>query len=261
MSLGGLHLLTTASLRALAGELRRSESDLLTKRALEQIAGPHAGAVATALDGLGQVMSGAQAAVVVDAIADTRAEAPALADIMDLVLSGPEVAGIPTRDTAAVVCELIEAAQTEVMLAGYAIHHYRRVFERLARRMQERPDLKVTLVVDIGRPWGDTSLGSEIVARFAHEFRTEHWPWEPVPEVYYDPRSLSTAHDKRSAMHAKCVVTDRQVAFVTSANFTEAAQERNIEVGVVVRNAPLSARLVGWFEGLIAAGGLARCSL
>jgi phosphatidylserine/phosphatidylglycerophosphate/cardiolipin synthase-like enzyme len=261
VSLSGLHRLTTASLRALGAELRRHDSVHLTKRALQQIAGPQADAVEAALGSLAHTMTGAQAALVVDAIADTRAETPAVADIVDLVLSGPDVADFPTRDTAAVICEIIEAAGTEVLVAGYAIHNARRVFERLAHRMQERPDLRVTLVVDIGRPWSDTSLDSQVVARFAHEFRTKHWPWHPMPPIYYDPRSLSMANDKRSAMHAKCVVVDRQIAFITSANLTEAAQERNIEVGVAVRDAPLAARLVGWFEGLIVARVLARCSV
>jgi phosphatidylserine/phosphatidylglycerophosphate/cardiolipin synthase-like enzyme len=45
-------------------------------------------------------------------------------------------------------------------------------------------------------------------------------------------------------------MVDRRAALVTSANFTEAAQERNIEVGVVVRHAPLVARLVEYFVAL-----------
>jgi phosphatidylserine/phosphatidylglycerophosphate/cardiolipin synthase-like enzyme len=47
-------------------------------------------------------------------------------------------------------------------------------------------------------------------------------------------------------------VVDRSEALVTSANFTQAAQERNIEVGVRVRHAPAAARLAGYFEALIA---------
>lgn len=45
-------------------------------------------------------------------------------------------------------------------------------------------------------------------------------------------------------MHAKCVVTDETAAFLTSANFTEAAQERNIEVGLLSREPRIAAALV-----------------
>jgi phosphatidylserine/phosphatidylglycerophosphate/cardiolipin synthase-like enzyme len=59
---------------------------------------------------------------------------------------------------------------------------------------------------------------------------------------------------KRASLHAKCVVVDEQMAFVSSANFTEAAQERNIEVGVLVRSQVLSTQIARHFDALVAAG-------
>ena len=95
--------------------------------------------------------------------------------------------------------------------------------------------------------------------RFAHKVRSEVWPADrPLPAVFYDPRSLSLDRNKRTALHAKCVVVDRQVVFVSSANFTEAAQERNIEVGLLSRSPALAARVAGHFESLVAADVLAR---
>jgi phosphatidylserine/phosphatidylglycerophosphate/cardiolipin synthase-like enzyme len=55
-------------------------------------------------------------------------------------------------------------------------------------------------------------------------------------------------------LHAKCIVVDRRIAFVTSANFTEAAQTRNIEIGALIRCERLAARLIGHFETLVDAG-------
>jgi phosphatidylserine/phosphatidylglycerophosphate/cardiolipin synthase-like enzyme len=52
-------------------------------------------------------------------------------------------------------------------------------------------------------------------------------------------------------MHAKVVIIDREVALVTSANFTEAAQNRNMEAGVIVRQRNQVVRLRSYFEGLI----------
>ncbi|HJZ58640.1 MAG TPA: hypothetical protein VKE74_27105 [Gemmataceae bacterium] len=45
---------------------------------------------------------------------------------------------------------------------------------------------------------------------------------------------------------------------MTSANFTEAAQERNIEAGVVVRSPRFAARLADHFGALADAGMLKR---
>jgi phosphatidylserine/phosphatidylglycerophosphate/cardiolipin synthase-like enzyme len=52
------------------------------------------------------------------------------------------------------------------------------------------------------------------------------------------------------------VVIDREVAFVYSANFTEAAQARNIEVGVLVRSSAFAGQLVDHFEVLAATKAL-----
>lgn len=56
--------------------------------------------------------------------------------------------------------------------------------------------------------------------------------------------------------HAKCVLADGERVLVTSANYTEGAQERNIELGVVIRDQGLAQRVEGKFRGLFQAGVL-----
>lgn len=57
-------------------------------------------------------------------------------------------------------------------------------------------------------------------------------------------------------MHAKVVVVDGERTFVSSANFTESAQFRNIEVGVAVRSRALACQLTDFFDSLLHAGTL-----
>ena len=47
-----------------------------------------------------------------------------------------------------------------------------------------------------------------------------------------------------------------EYTLITSANFTEAAQVRNIEAGVLVRNEFLAKSLREQFESLVRSGGL-----
>lgn len=253
-----LHKLPTPSLRALVAALR--EGGTITRFTLQQLAGTQASELKTCLDQLqGQSFSPMQNALLVEAIIKAREDAPTPASLFELVLSGPDVPGIPTADTAALTHTLIEEATTEVLLVSYAIHNGQRLFERLAAKVAALPSLRVVFILDISRKYTDTSLSSEIVQRFTNEFQTHHWPWRPLPELFYDPRSLSEQREQRSSLHAKCVIVDRRVALVTSANFTEAARQRNIEAGVVVRYAPFVERLSGYFEGLIANGKLVAC--
>jgi len=126
--------------------------------------------------------------------------------------------------------------------------------------MAEVPGLAVTICLDIQRAWNDPTPSADLVARFARDFRQKHWPWPTVPDLYYDPRSLETG-DARASLHAKCVIVDRERALVTSANFTDAAQRRNIEAGVDLRHRPTAERIADYFRGLCAGGQLIECPL
>jgi phosphatidylserine/phosphatidylglycerophosphate/cardiolipin synthase-like enzyme len=173
-------------------------------------------------------------------------------DIVDLVTTGPEVGGVTNRDTTVVVQDLFRRAEQSVLIAGYAIYQGQRVFKTLADRMLERPGMKVQMFLDIQRKMGDTSLSSEIIRGFTNRFRTSQWPSErPFPEIFYDPRSLSMEPEARAALHAKCIVVDDAEVFVSSANFTEAAQGKNIEVGLTLRSAAIANRITRFFHALL----------
>jgi phosphatidylserine/phosphatidylglycerophosphate/cardiolipin synthase-like enzyme len=258
-----LHALPTSALRALAASLRSGPLSLgVSHHAVAQIAGPGAAEVEVCLQSLRAAeMAPAQIALVAEAIAEAREKAVDPAKIVELVISGPEVPGVPTSDTAATMRTLISEAMREILLVGYAVRRAQGLFEPLAARMAANESLRVTFCLDISRKLTDTSLDSEIVRRFAHEFREKHWRWPQLPRLFYDPRSLSQDLEHRSSLHAKCVVADRSSALVTSANFTEAAQRRNIEVGVLVRHRALVERLASYFDGMIDTGQLVPCSL
>jgi phosphatidylserine/phosphatidylglycerophosphate/cardiolipin synthase-like enzyme len=166
---------------------------------------------------------------------------------IDLVTSGPEAPGIANRDTAVVVRELFAHARTSVLVVGYAVYQGASVFEALAERMEKTPDLDVKLFLNIARPDNDRTPTEILVSKFAQRFRDSQWPQEcRLPEVFYDPRSM--AEDKRSSLHAKCVVVDAKQVFVSSANFTKAGQERNIEVGLKIESEWLAGRITRHFQ-------------
>jgi phosphatidylserine/phosphatidylglycerophosphate/cardiolipin synthase-like enzyme len=100
------------------------------------------------------------------------------------------------------------------------------------------------------------------VRAFAERFAAHDWPHGVrLPELFYDARSLSPEAGPKACLHAKCIVVDDARAFVTSANFTEAAQERNIEVGLLVADASLAGALRSQFDALLLAGALTRLPL
>jgi phosphatidylserine/phosphatidylglycerophosphate/cardiolipin synthase-like enzyme len=192
-------------------------------------------------------LSGAAAAAWIRGVdaATSRALRP------DLVWSGPEVPGLHARDTRRVYEELLGSAEHSVLASTYAFFDGPKAFKVLARRMEEKPTLDVMLLLNIQRKRGDTSSSDQVVRRFADRFWTTDWPArESRPRVFYDPRSLE-AEGPTGVLHAKAVVVDDETVFVTSANLTEAALDRNIEIGLLVRDQALAASVSSHFRGLI----------
>lgn len=200
----------------------------------------------------------AHLAIFLRVLANERAATQRAIDRTMLVWTGPEFTGATTRDTQVVVRELFAGARRNVLVACYALFQSKRVLEPLADAMDARPELSVRMFVHVGRPHGDAASDAELLRRFASTFQVDHWPGRRVPEVFYDPRALAPGYGPKACMHAKCIVVDDARAFVTSANFTEAAQDRNIEAGVLVEDSVLAQALTAQFENLVSAGLLRR---
>jgi phosphatidylserine/phosphatidylglycerophosphate/cardiolipin synthase-like enzyme len=119
--------------------------------------------------------------------------------------------------------------------------------------MEVAPALQVTMLLNIQRKRGDTTVTEQVVRRFADRFWKVEWPGASRPRVLYDPRALES-DGPGGVLHAKAVVADDDTVFVTSANLTEAALERNIELGLLVRDRALAGSIVAHFRGLIEGG-------
>ena len=209
-----------------------------------------ADSVAAALIELGQLgVNGPAAAAWLRAMARVAARTHK----PDLVWSGPEVPGLYARDTRGVYEELLGSAERSIWASTYAFFDGPKAFEVLARRMDGSSDLRVTLLLNIQRRRGDTTTAKQLVRRFADRFWKIDWPGSARPSVYYDPRALEP-DSHGGVLHAKVVVVDDQLVFVTSANLTEAAFDRNIEMGLLVRDRALAASASSHFRGLIDRG-------
>jgi hypothetical protein len=210
----------------------------------------------TVLDKAG--MTAPQIALLLQAIAEEKRCSEAQADRIELVWTGPETTGSRSRDTAAVARDLFSTVESSLLVTTFAIWQGAEVFKPLAARMAERPSLRVRLFLNVMRPSGISEDESKVTRSFLKAFKKRDWPWENLPELYYDPRSLLPNPSERSVLHAKCIVADDRRVFLTSANFTEAAHERNIEAGILLDNQAIAQALTRQFESLVHAGVLKR---
>jgi hypothetical protein len=189
-------------------------------------------------------------------MAAERQLSQAVEDRLEMVWTGPDVPGCVGRDTWVVVRDLFLKARTSLLISTFAVRRGREVFRPIIDSNQLRADQSIRIFVNIPRGNEAGRSVDDIVSTFAQNFWVEHWPWQPRPCVYYDPRGTQSNYDGRASLHAKCIVADDEIAFVSSANFTEWAQERNIEAGVLIKD-PIFAKLLrGQFESLVTASGL-----
>lgn len=236
---------TAADLSALAASLREGRIPFPPRASAIQLAGFGEGAT-TFLLGL-PATDPHIVAYMLERLADERRRADdRYGRMVRLVWSGASEPAQGMRDTREVLDELFSKAERHVLISTFVIYNGASVFAPLAKRMRERPGLEVELYVN---------LPSDAAA-FRETFVREHWPEKTrMPALYYDPESQKQG-SSRTSLHAKCVVVDGRWAFITSANFTEAAQERNIEAGVLLDHAGVAESLVGRFRALRDAGRL-----
>ena len=218
------------------------------------IAGPAALGVAGELQRLAdQGFQAEQMAAMLDLLVQDRCRRPKVEDALDLVITGPDVPGMTNRDTGVVVGSFspgpaIGAGGRLCGVPGAA---------RFRSPGRSHGGAAGTQRQDVSgrtaRAWRhlDGQRSGQAVRRAT---KTREWPeGRPLPKVFYDPRSLDLEADKRACLHAKCVVVDGEAVFISSANFTEAAQERNIEMGLLVRSPWLAERIRQHFDTLLAA--------
>jgi len=180
------------------------------------------------------------------------------ANVARLVWSGASDDDEAIRDTRVVLNDLFGRAEHHVLISTLVVYNGLSVFAPLVARLRARPDVMVDLFVNLSSKTGRDEDEAGDVAAFLEEFARDHWPADlALPAIYYDP--LGRKHGlKRTKLHAKCVVIDERFTLVTSANFTEAAQERNIEVGALLDHRAISVALVERFHRLQAGGTLRR---
>jgi phosphatidylserine/phosphatidylglycerophosphate/cardiolipin synthase-like enzyme len=169
---------------------------------------------------------------------------------LDLVWTGPEARNARGRDTAIVVRQLFSEARKTVLVGGFSFDHGEAIFAPLHQAMVEH-GVQASLFLDIEGHAPIPSEADTYATAQIDRFFTKNWPFGPPrPDVYYDPRT-AVAGPPWASLHAKCVVVDDRSALITSANFTDRGQTRNIEAGVRIDDPDFAQKLATQWRGLV----------
>lgn len=156
---------------------------------------------------------------------------------VEVVVTGPNSPAAPVRLTSEVVRRLIDDAKSRVMLVSYAAYQVDSVIKALDRAVDDR-GVTVQLVLESA-----AHLQGGGGAHAYAKYQVYGWPsHERVPP--------------EAKLHAKAVIVDGRDVLLTSANMTNAAYSKNIELGVLCRGGTTAAHVQQHFDGLITTGVL-----
>src|SRR5580700_9856800 len=166
----------------------------------------------------------------------------------ELVWTGPPTPVVPVRRTEQVLCDIIRGAERNLTMTSFGIFQVPRLVGELEQALARNVTLRIVLgdreshsdqEIDRQR----YQLGRVVAAKAT----LLQWPPERRPRDDQGHAGL---------MHVKAAVADSRIAFLSSANLTEAALERNMELGVLIRGGPLPAAIDRLIDALLESGEL-----
>lgn len=157
---------------------------------------------------------------------------------VELVLTGPTTPFVAHRRTEQVLLDLIRRAQNELFLVSFVAYDVASVVSELNAAISR--GVKILVLLESSTDHGG-SLGVDpaaIVRR--HVPSAILYAWTDRAPPFQDGR-----------VHAKVMVADEKIAFLTSANLTGHAMEINMEAGVVIVGGNIPVKLRAHLHALV----------
>ena len=180
-----------------------------------------------------EVASGLKSALATAALKGSRGS-------VELVWSGPSTGVVPVRQTEEVLCEVIENARVRLFVVSYVAYKLDRVLRCLDAASCRGVEIAVLLE-------SSTKSGGKL----SFDATTPLVKRLPKVAFYVWQQDVATSSSDRGSVHAKCAVADGKVAFVTSANLTGHAMDKNMEMGLLLKDGHVPEQLHQHFDALI----------
>lgn len=157
---------------------------------------------------------------------------------VELVLTGPNTRFVASRRTEQVLLDLIRRSERELFIVSFVVRDVHDVLKELAAASAR--GVKVRVLVESSKTKGGTLNDDQ--TRKAIKLA-------PLLEIYeWQAREAPFNGGK---VHAKIAVADGMRAFLTSANLTGHALEKNIEAGVLINGGKVAKDLQDHLMALI----------
>lgn len=149
---------------------------------------------------------------------------------VELVWTGPTTPFVATRRTEQVLLDLIRKAKREIFIVSFVTYDVPSVVAALNDATDRGIDTRILVEASLSQ--GGSLLVDPVAAMRSAVPSARLYVWTDRPHPFTNGR-----------VHAKVAVADGAIAFLTSANLTGHALEKNMEAGVLLTGGPTPAYL------------------
>ncbi len=159
---------------------------------------------------------------------------------VEMVWTGPTTGLVPCRHTEQVLLEVISSAQEKLFIVSFVAYNIETIMQALQQADMRKVEINV--ILELSQTHGG-NVTTDSVSVFKKRI--------PTAFIYVWNQENRLQEKWTGSVHAKCAVADGEKAFITSANLTNAAMERNMELGVLISGGELPKNLDRHLEALI----------
>lgn len=157
---------------------------------------------------------------------------------VELVWTGPSSELVPTRKTEQALLQVIQAANAKLFLTSFVAYDVAPIMAAL-RDASER-GVAISMLLESSDQHGG-GISIDAIGKMRKAF--------PDAKVYFWRDKRDEFADGK--VHAKVAVADEQLCFISSANLTGHAMEKNMEAGLLVKGGSIPEKLHRHLEALI----------
>lgn len=158
---------------------------------------------------------------------------------IELVWTGPTTPIVAARRTEQALLQVINAARTNLFVTSFVAYDVASIVRAL-NTASER-GVEVSMLLESSQDHGG-SMSFDVIGKMRSAApRAKLYAWRDRADIFADGR-----------VHAKVAVADESICFITSANLTGHAMEKNMEAGVLITGTNLSKLLSEHLRALVA---------
>lgn len=157
---------------------------------------------------------------------------------IELVWTGPSSNLVATRKTEQALLQVIDAAQTRLFMTSFVAYDVASIMKALERAVKRA--VTVSMLLEASNQHGG-NISFDAIGKMKASLPTARiYSWAQKADAFTG-----------GSVHAKIAVADENFCFISSANLTGHAMEKNMEAGVLIKGGTIPSSLHRHLEALV----------